>query len=233
MKNKSKNTLYCFSPPVMIATIVIELSLAIYTFLKIKKSSVKTIAVATLILLASFQVAEFFVCQSYSWVNGEMVSRFGFIAITLLPPLGIHIANVIAGRRRNWSTITAYVLAVGFVAYFLTMPNVFVDSICSGNYVIFHLNPGASMAYGVYYYSLLLGILTLSTYLAISQKSKKKRLALNWLNVGALAFLIPTGIAYWFVPGSASGIPSIMCGFAVLYAIILAVRVVPLATSQK
>ena len=134
MKNKSKNTLYCFSPPVMIATIIIELSLAIYTFLKIKKSSVKTISIATLVLLAAFQGAEFFVCQSYSWVDGEFVSRLGFVAITLLPPLGIHLANLIAGRRRNWSTITSYVLASGFIFYFFCVHFVTVITILRSKY---------------------------------------------------------------------------------------------------
>jgi len=233
MKNKKSTTLYCFSPLVMIATMLIELALAVFAFVKFKKSPIKTLAVITLVLLASFQAAEFMVCQAYPGINGEIVSRFGFIVITLLPPLGIHIANTIAGRRRNWSTITSYVLATGFIGYFLIAPNTFNDYICSGNYVIFHLNSFASLAYEVYYFSLLLCILALATYLAIIQKSKAKRSALIWLNVGALSFLVPTAIAYWFVEGASSAIPSIMCGFAVLYAIILAARVVPLANSKK
>ena len=85
----------------------------------------------------------------------------------------------------------------------------------------------------MYYFSLLLGMLALSTYLAIIQKSKSKRSALVWLNIGALSFLIPTAIAYGFVDGAANAIPSIMCGFAILYAIILTTRVVPLATAKK
>jgi hypothetical protein len=233
MKNRKSTTLYCFSPPVMIATMLIELSLAVFAFIKFKKSPIKILAIITLILLAAFQAAEFMVCQAYAGINGEIVSRIGFIAITFLPPLGIHIANTIAGRRRNWSTVTSYVLAAGFVGYFLLAPNTFNDYICSGNYVIFHLNSSASLAYEIYYLSLLLGILALATYLAIIQKSKSKRSALAWLNIGALSFLVPTAIAYWFVDGAANAIPSIMCGFAILYAIILTTRVVPLATAKK
>ena len=233
MKNKKSTTLYCFSPPVMLATMLIELALAVFAFVKFKKSPIKTLAVITLVLLALFQGAEFMVCQAYPGVNAEIISRIGFIVITMLPPIGVHIANTIAGRKRNWSTITSYVFGAGFVGYFLLAPNTFTDSICSGNYVIFHLNMIANMAYSVYYYTLLLGILSLTVYLAIIQKSKSKRAALIWLNVGALSFLVPTALAYFYMQGAGSAIPSVMCGFAVIYAIILSVRVVPLATKQK
>jgi hypothetical protein len=233
MKPKSKTTLYCFSPPVMIATMVIELALAIFTFVRIKKSAIKNIAVITLVLLAVFQLAEFLVCQAYSGINSLLVSRAGFVAVTFLPPLGIHTANVIAGRKHNWSTYASYTLALGFSIYFLLVTNSVNQSICSGNYVIFHLGNVASMIYGIYYFSLLGGLLALTVYLATIQKSSKKRQAMWWLTIGALAFLIPTGIVYFSGSQAASAIPSVMCGFAVIYAIVLALRVVPLASAEK
>jgi hypothetical protein len=217
----------------MIATIVVELVLALFTFIKVKKSALKNIALATLVLLAFFQAAEFAVCQSLNGIDGLFVSRLGFVAITLLPPLGIHIINIIAGRKRNWSTFAAYILAGSFIVYFLVVPSSINDSICSGNYVIFRLAETASLAYGAYYFTLLGCLLALSAYLAMSQKNKKKRRALWWMLFGALGFLIPTGIAYFIFPDSYSGMPSIMCGFAVIYAIVLSLRVVPLASSQK
>jgi hypothetical protein len=233
MKNKKSTTLYCFSPPVMIATIVVELVLALFTFIKVKKSALKNIALATLMLLAFFQAAEFAVCQSLNGIDGLFVSRIGFVAITLLPPLGIHTINIIAGRRRNWSTFAAYILAGSFIVYFLVAPSSINDSICSGNYVIFRLAQTASLAYGAYYFTLLCCIIALSVYLAIIQKNAKKRRALWWMLVGSLGFLVPTGVAYFVFPDTSNGIPSIMCGFAVIYAVVLSLRVVPLASSQK
>lgn len=233
MKPKSKSTLYCFSPPVMIATMLIELAMAVFIFVRIKKSAIKNVAVITLVLLAVFQLAEFLVCQGYSGISSLLISRIGFVAITFLPPLGVHTANVIAGRKHNWSTYTSYILALGFAIYFLIVTNSVNQSICSGNYVIFHLGTAASMIYGIYYFSLIGGLLALVVYLAMIQKISKKRQALWWLMVGALAFLIPTGIVYFSGNQAASAIPSVMCGFAVIYAIVLALRVVPLASAKK
>ena len=217
----------------MIATMAIELALAAYTFIRIKKFPVKNIAVATLVMLAVFQLAEFLVCQSYRGIDSLLVSRIGFVAITFLPPLGLHTANAIAGRKRNWSTITGYALAGAFAVYFALASNSINESICSGNYVIFHLGQFANLTYSLYYYTLLGGIIALSVYLAITAKNKSTKAALWWLLIGALAFLIPTGVVYFVVDSSASGIPSIMCGFAVIYAIVLALRVVPLASRKK
>lgn len=53
---KKPNTLYCFSPPVMIATMAIEVALAIITIFS-KKSPLKNIAFITLILLAAFSAS--------------------------------------------------------------------------------------------------------------------------------------------------------------------------------
>ena len=57
---------------------------------------------ATLALLALFQLCEFHVCRS-GWIAGTW-SRIGFIAITMLPPLGIHIIQNIS--KRGWRGIT-------------------------------------------------------------------------------------------------------------------------------
>ncbi len=232
MKPK-KTTLYCFSPPVMLATIVIELALAVMVFVRIKPSRIKSLTVATLLLLAVFQGVEFLVCGAYSGVDGNLISRIGFVTITLLPPLGIHMANEIAGRRKHWTTTTSYLLAGAFIIYFGLAPEFITSSICTGNYVIFHLSEAASVIYMMYYFSLLFVAIGLSAILAIKQKSKSKRNALHWLIVGILTFLLPTGAIYWLAPDAVAAIPSVMCGFAIIYAIILAFKIAPLKIASK
>ena len=73
----------------MVATCVIEVILLIYTVIRYKMTTLTRLTVATLALLALFQLCEFHVCRS-GWIAGTW-SRVGFIAITMLPPLGIHI----------------------------------------------------------------------------------------------------------------------------------------------
>ena len=63
MNKFKKPKLYCFSPPVMLATLAIEITLAIYTFWRYKLNAVTRIAMALLICLALFQWAEYNVCE--------------------------------------------------------------------------------------------------------------------------------------------------------------------------
>lgn len=232
MYKKRPNTLYCFSPPVMIATMAIEVALAIITIFR-KKSPLKNIASITLILLAVFQLAEYLVCRSYPGLDSVLVSKTGFVAITLLPPLGIHTANIIAKRQHNWSIYASYLLAAGFIGYFVFVPDSIVASICTGNYIIFNFASGAGMAYSVYYFTLLGCLLALTLYLAATQKQKNLKKAQGLLALGALSFLIPTAVLYLIFAQTTSSIPSVMCGFAVIYAIILTFGVVPLCKESK
>ena len=230
---RNKNTLYCFSPLVMIITFVVEIALAIYTFLRIKPSRIKNIISASLVLLAVFQLVEFFVCGSYSSFITDVSSRIGFVAITFLPALGVTLANELAGRKNHWSSALALLTATGFAVFFGFAPSAVNNSICTGNYVIFILSEAATAVYSSYYFGLLLITLAIVFVLAGKQKSKVRRNSLHWLGIGTLSFLVPTGIVYWVVPSSELAIPSVMCGFAIIYAIILAFIIAPQTSSAK
>jgi hypothetical protein len=79
-QQKNQTTLYCFSPPVMLATVIVETALALWTLFKYRKGSFGKIAVAILLLLAAFQISEYQVCGNH---NAQIWSRFGLVAVTL------------------------------------------------------------------------------------------------------------------------------------------------------
>ena len=83
--------LYCFSPAVMLATLTIEIILAIYTFWKYKLNAMTRIVIMLLICLALFQWAEYNVCEGAIFLDNLGWAKLGYIAITMLPPLGIHL----------------------------------------------------------------------------------------------------------------------------------------------
>jgi len=232
-KKQNKNSLNCFSPAVMLATVFIELSLAAYVFWQTKPSRLKSLITLTLILLVSFQAAEFFVCSRYSVDAINIASRLGFVAITFLPPLSIHIANEVSGRRNNILLIVSYLAAAGLALFFVIAPNSISSTMCTGRYVIFQLEGVLSYVYPAYYFGLLFVVLGTTLSRAKKEKNAKKRSALIWLLVATLSFMIPTALVYWIVPDSAYTIPSVMCGFAVIYAFILTSKVAPLAGNKK
>src|SRR5690606_18006220 len=90
-----------------------------------------------------------------------------------------------------------------------------------------------SYLYGIYYYGLLLLGVCLATLFIRSAKSNKIRQSLYAMIVGYFIFLVPTGVANLIDQKTMAAIPSIMCGFAVLFAVILYGYVLPRTTDLR
>jgi len=208
----------------MVATCVIETILFLYTLIRYKMTVITRLAAATLLLLATFQLCEFHVCRSGD--TASVWSRAGFIAITLLPPLGIHLIKVISGRGSRLLVWAAYLASLSFALIFGFSKTAFMSHVCAGNYAIFQLAPRLGGWYFGYYYGELFVGIALSLFLSIRAK-RHIREALILQAVGFLIFVLPTAIVNDISPATIAGIPSIMCGFAVLYAGILTFGILP------
>ena len=234
MRYLQQNKLYCFSPPVMLATFIIEISLAVYVVWRYGLTAVTKVAVLILLCLAAFQLAEFNVCEGAWGLSSIQWAKLGYVAITLLPPLGVHLIANISGDTRRWPVWTAYGLGAAFIAYFLIATNSIQAEACLGNYVIFEQGHGTGQLFGLYYYGLLLAAVGYAVYRAKLPKTNKNiKKSLYALVVGYSAFIIPTTAVNIIDPSTIAGIPSIMCGFAVILAVVLAGAVIPLAVNGK
>lgn len=227
MKYLKSNTTYCFSPPVMIATFAIEIGLAIYVSWKYKLTSVTKLAIGVLFFLAIFQLAEYNVCEGSFGINSLGWARVGYVAITMLPPLGFHLATRLAGKKQRGAVTLAYASATAFALFFIFSGNGITSPACLGNYVIFRSAPGSVWLYSIYYYGWLIASTTYAFHQADKKIAAHRSKALKALAVGYLAFILPTTTANIMDPSTISGIPSIMCGFAVILAIVLAGEVLP------
>lgn len=235
--NKKSLRLYCFSPPVMLATFCIEIAFAIYIIWRYKFTPISRLIVAILICLAVFQGAEFLLCGMQGF-EGGFWSRVAYLAITLLPPLGIHLTLTIANKKNQMLISAAYLSAVAFITFFLFYSPAISGHTCYANYAVLRGNAGfAPVAlYAVYYY----GWLVAGTYLCwkysreLNKKSQKHmRNALYALAVGYIMLLLPTTAVNIVDPSTVAGIPSVMCGFAVILAFILVSKVAPEAEKKK
>jgi len=212
----------CFSPPVMVATIIIELSLVGWVLVRYALGTSRRLIIAILVCLAAFQLAEFNVCSSA--LPDIIWSRIGYVFITLLPPLGLHL--VMRLRRNRISVLLAgsYTAAIFFAGAFAFLPTALNRGVCAGNYVIFRLSEPLAIVYGYYYFGLVLLGLGLTLW-PVHNADERRREALHWTAVGYFAITVPTLIINFLLPMTHLGIPSIMCGFAVILAIILGTRV--------
>jgi len=223
-------TLLCFSPPVMIATIIIELALAGWVILRYATSTSKRLIVTLLLCLAAFQLAEFNVCSSAPvdlfW------SRLGYVFITALPPLGIHL--ILKLRRESRPALLAFsYLASGiFTAAFAFLSTGLNHGVCTGNYVIFILAQPLSLLYEIYYFSFVLIGIWLALRPTPNAPSPAQRRSLYWMVAAYFAFSVPTLVINFLLPSTKAAIPSIMCGFAIIFAIIIGLKVAPLVLKR-
>jgi hypothetical protein len=101
------------------------------------------------------------------------------------------------------------------------------SQLCLGNYVIFTIAPWAVLPYAAYYYGWLMVGVGYGWQAAKILKSVSKQKALRGFALGYMAFIIPTTAANVIDPDTVAGIPSIMCGFAIIFAIVITMVVLP------
>lgn len=234
LKSKRNSVrLYCFSPPVMIATFIIEIALALYVVIRFHMNNLTRLIVAALGMLALFQLSEYFVCGGLG-VDSATWSRVGYIAITALPALGIHMLYVMSGKQSRKLVVAAYSTMAVSMTYFMLSPTAFAGYECTGNYVIFQIGATATKWYMLYYYGWLLTAMLIGyRWLTSNKLDKKVRQQISGLLAGYMVFLLPTGLINLIKPETRAGIPSIMCGFAVLFAFILALYIAPRASELR
>ena len=225
MKSKKSTLLYCFSPPVMLATFAIEISFAVYIIWRYKFTPITRLIVALLGFLALFQGTEFMLCGGLA-LSGGTWSRIGYGAITMLPPLGIHLAYLLANKKPGVVVAASYITCAMFFSYFVFVSQAISGHTCYANYVTFSTSDGSTIPYTLYYYGWLF-IGTFLTFKWAPTLDKHRKSALYSLMAGYLALLIPTTTITLLWNESLAAIPSIMCGFAVILAALLTLRVAP------
>lgn len=217
----------------MLATFAIELGFAAYALYRYRTDKVAKLCIGILTLLAIFQLAEFNVCEGILGIDSLTWSRIGYVCITFLPVLGIHALLTIAKRNSPMLLRGLYSLATVFAVYFLTVGQGLTASVCTGNYVIFEVNPHINTLYMLYYYGLEVFALYTAWSLARKTKRKKPRRALYGLAFGYVCLLVPTTTVNVINPETIRGIPSIMCGFAILLATFIITVVLPNAATPR
>jgi hypothetical protein len=231
MKNSFlKGKLFCFTPEVALATFIVETLLAVYVFIKLRTSRIGRIVIATLVLLATFQLSEYLIC---SGGDNHLWQTVGGIAITFLPALGLHLVSVVTGRK--FLVRTYYFFGVIFAGMMLFVPGAISTASCAGNYIIFRsLTDGLTSMYKFYYFSgMVLTVLEALYDIRMFTHSPLKRRLLWEIIIGHLSFMVPASFVILIPSFGLESLPSVLCGFAIILAFILTFFVVPTAKKLK
>ena len=222
MKQNNSTRLNCFTPPVALATFIIEILFALYILVRHQRDRFMYGMAATLLLLGTFQLSEYMLCMGcdqWWWL------RIVHVAITLLPALGLHMVRMQTKSRGRIAVIAAYAAAAAFSIAYFTLPDMLAAVTCTGTFVAFHVDSTFNMLYGIFY----LGLLTWAIVELLNAMKNRvgDQIIIGWMLAGYSSFIVPMAIIYMLIEGARIGIPSIMCGFAVLLALIIVCAIMP------
>lgn len=225
LKNPAKRrslTLSCFSPPVMLATMIVEGILALYILLRYRHGAFAKLAAVLVALLGIFQLSEYQVCGNH---DAQFWSHFGLAAITLLPIVGLQLISFVTKKKRF--LVVGCAIAAALALVFLFVPQSITGSLCGGNYVVFSGPTALYEFYGAYYFTFLIFAVWESVEAMRENKNGVIQRILRWFVIGYLSFMAPMGIVYALYAPARIAVTSIMCGFAVILAFIVAFQIVP------
>ena len=232
MKHKKSTTFYCFSPLVMVITFVIEIVSALFVLYRYKGNKASWLVVSLLLCLGAFQLAEYYVCTNNP--VAVTAARLGYVAITLLPVLGLHLMYILTENNSNRNYLKyVYLLALFISVYFLIAPQVFDSYQCTGNYVIFQIGKTQAMFYSLFYFGVIAQSVLTGVYYIRNKKTDINKLAVKWFLAGYFFFIVPVAFLNILHPDTSQAIPSIMCGFAVTLALVLVAKIAPLTLEKK
>jgi len=214
-------TLYCFTPMVTLMTFMIEGILGLMAMYRYRHTLFGKLAVWLIFFLAFFQISEYLVCgtsQFYPW------STIGWICITFLPAIGLHMTSLLT--KKTWWVSFGYLMSLIFTIYFVSVGQPFSAVDCPGNFVHYIFESALlGFIYPIYYaWFLLLALVRLGGYYLQGGPTKT---IIGWFIGGYFSFMIPTTLVYIILPAPLESFPSVFCGFAVLLALIMVVKILP------
>jgi len=216
-----------YSPVLAVATAAFEIVVAAWALGRVRRShderSVLLTTSAILLLLAAYQLAEVAICADVTAAG--FGPRLAFIIVTWLPPLDLLLIAQLRKPRSRVTSGAAYAMlaaAAGMVVWISVDRSFATASVCNAVYARYvHAMP-RFFIYSSFYWVGLLEMVLLSGYGALACRDKRRRGQLMQLFVGTLAFVVPSIALSWFVPPARGALPSIMCHFALVFAVCLA-----------
>lgn len=192
----------------------IELLLFINILIFAEKNETNRKIILLIFLLFIYQLFEFLIC--YAVITSSSIIYLAFAAITLLPPLCLHIVTeyLYKGSKKYFFF---YLPAVFILIYYLYSIYQFQIIKCTVLYAVYNYPLG--LLYGVFYYSpvIIAFILLLNSYRKNIEEDKKKQVRI--LIIGFALTFIPMSIAVYFYPVATEFIESVLCKLALILAL--------------
>lgn len=223
-----------YSPILSIFTAVFEVSAGIWALVSKGRKWVLRASAAILFLLAAYQIIETVLCNDPEGLR--VFGRIAFMVVLWLPPTGLLLLSLLAGRKVKWLrvfTIVYYFLAALILVWLLIDRTPIGISVCLVVFAQYHdvMASNLNLVYGSFYQLGLISMLFISAYLVIKTEDTVQRKLIGQILFGCMAFIIPALIVVNVFTIASGSFSSILCHFALFLAIFI-VRLIYLERQQ-
>jgi hypothetical protein len=209
-----------YSPLLAFITGILEIGIAVFFIIRIRNKVYDAwIIILILFFLAGYQLLEAFNCSGL--FNGSL-TRASFIDITWLPPLGI---LFIMRQNRNKIKMAVswfyFACALAFTVYYIAFDGSVALRHCEYVMAIYDSAAISSTLYAIYYQSGMALLIILPFIQIPGTESTIRKKNLRDIQLGSLAFTVPSYILALISKLVMDALPSVLCHFALFLAIFL------------
>jgi len=181
-----------------------------------KKNPVNKLTIGLLSLLFGYQLIEFLIC--FVGLHDQVFIYLAFLDITFLPPLGLYIALMYAGKLKPYHKYI-FIPALFFDVYYLFTIDQFAVTKCTVLYASYHYPIG--QIYATFYYLPIIGTLIILNKKWGSETDPKQKALTRLFFFGFLFTFLPAMIIAILVPSFINAVESLLCKLAFINAIFL------------
>ena len=210
-----------YSPILSIATVIFEITAGIWAWIGRGRKAILRSSAMILFLLAAYQIIETVLCS-----NPEGMKTFGriaFMVVLWLPPTGLLLLSLLAGKKEIWLriyTFVFYAIAVFIFIWLLIDRTPIGVSVCLVVFARYYdaMPATLNLIYAAFYQLGLISMLCISGILSVKTEDAFQRKLIGQVLFGCLAFIIPTFIVINLFDITQGAFSSILCHFALLLA---------------
>jgi hypothetical protein len=205
----------------------IEIVLLINLLIFGEKNRFNIIAIVMIAVLAGYQSLEFLMCQM--GYQNSVFPYLAYIDISFLPPLNLLLVLTLTGSLNNLTRILnrlkylIFLPVISFTIYYTLVISQFKVTSCAVLYATYHYPSGELFGF-FYYLPILLSIILLIIKIK-KEDDHKLKLIMKLLLTGAIFISLPVVLGFILMFAGSyqliSAIESIMCKFAVVYAVLI------------
>jgi hypothetical protein len=209
-----------YSPLLSLLTGLFEVGAAVWCLYQPGRWPIRRMVFALLLVLAGYQFMEILVCTQ---LEQPLLARLAFADVVWLPSIGLSLMLCI-GRFSGWvhhAVRGCWVGAAALTAWMLIDQRFVIGTVCSTVFATHEHGTPFHHVFGAYYELALAGLIVGCGAGMVSAERALDRAHLLDLQLGILGFLVPAMLTQIIMRDLDPSLPSIMCHYALVLALLL------------